>query len=82
LLLPTGLCFSVLPGVPIPPSLKNIYKELEDDVPGFNAPQHGYLMGWAEQGVLLLNAVLTVRAGQANSHKEQGWEELTDTVIK
>ncbi len=75
-----GMCFSVQHGVPVPPSLKNIYKELHDDV-GFEIPNHGYLLSWAEQGVLLLNTVLTVRAGAANSHKGKGWETFTDTVI-
>lgn len=77
-----GLCFSVLPGVPAPPSLVNIYKELATDIPGFVRPSHGYLAGWADQGVLLLNACLTVRKGQANSHKDKGWEKITDAVIK
>jgi len=77
-----GLCFSVLPGVAIPPSLVNIYKELENDIEGFQAPKHGYLMGWAKQGVLLLNACLTVVASQANSHKDKGWEKFTDAVIR
>jgi uracil-DNA glycosylase len=76
-----GLAFSVLPGVPPPPSLLNIYKELHDDV-GFHIPQHGCLVPWAEQGVLLLNAVLTVRAHLANSHQGKGWETFTDTVIR
>lgn len=77
-----GLCFSVPPGVPPPPSLLNMYKELETDIPGFKAPGHGNLCGWARQGVLLLNAVLTVRCNNANSHKDQGWEQVTDAVIK
>ncbi|MHA0034989.1 uracil-DNA glycosylase [Deinococcus sp. PESE-13] len=77
-----GLSFSVRPGVRVPPSLRNIYKELTEDIPGFVAPKHGYLRSWAEQGVLLLNAVLTVRAGQANSHQGKGWEHFTDAVIK
>ncbi|XP_067936809.1 uracil-DNA glycosylase-like [Watersipora subatra] len=77
-----GLSFSVLPGNPIPPSLQNIYKELASDIPGFKAPNHGYLMGWAQQGVLLLNSVLTVRAGERNSHKDKGWETFTDAVIQ
>lgn len=77
-----GLCFSVPPGVSIPPSLVNIYKELTSDIDGFQAPKHGYLMGWAKQGVLLLNACLTVVASQANSHKDKGWEKFTDAVIK
>ncbi len=76
-----GLCFSVKPGVPAPPSLKNIFKELKDelDIP---IPDTGYLMPWAKQGVLMLNTVLTVRAGEANSHKGLGWETLTDRVIE
>lgn len=77
-----GLCFSVLPGVPPPPSLVNMYKEAATDVPGFRIPKHGYLVGWAKQGVLMLNAVLTVRAHKPNSHKSQGWESFTDAVIK
>ncbi|XP_067000269.2 uracil-DNA glycosylase [Anabrus simplex] len=77
-----GLCFSVPRGVDPPPSLLNIYKELEDDIPGFKRPSHGNLTGWAEQGVLLLNAVLTVKSHSANSHKDKGWEQLTDAVIK
>ena len=76
-----GLSFSVQPGVKIPPSLRNIYKELEDDL-GLSPVEHGSLIAWAEQGVLLLNTVLTVREGQANSHRQQGWEQLTDTIIK
>ena len=76
-----GLSFSVQPDVPVPPSLKNIYKELEDDL-GCPPVNHGYLKKWADQGVLLLNTVLTVRAGQAHSHKGKGWEELTDHVIR
>ena len=70
-----GLCFSVKPEVEIPPSLVNIYKELHDDL-GCVIPNHGYLTKWAEQGVLMLNTVLTVRAHQANSHRGIGWEEL------
>ncbi|XP_076345585.1 uracil-DNA glycosylase-like isoform X3 [Tachypleus tridentatus] len=77
-----GLAFSVQEGVARPPSLINIYKELESDIPGFTAPLHGNLTGWARQGVLLLNACLTVRAQHPNSHKDQGWESLTDAVIK
>jgi len=77
-----GLSFSVRPGVPVPPSLRNIYKELQTDLPGFTPPRHGYLRAWAEQGVLLLNAVLTVREGQPNSHANQGWEAVTDAVIR
>ena len=76
-----GLAFSVGKNVEIPPSLQNIYKELHDDM-GCTIPNHGYLVDWAKQGVLLLNTVLTVRARQANSHKGRGWEELTDTIIK
>ena len=70
-----GLCFSVKPGVAVPPSLLNIYKELKSDL-GFVPPEHGNLMHWAEQGVLLLNAVLTVTAGQAASHQGRGWERF------
>ena len=76
-----GLCFSVLPGVDIPPSLVNIYKELQDDL-GCYIPNNGYLEKWAHQGVLLLNTVLTVRAHQANSHRGIGWEEFTDAAIR
>jgi uracil-DNA glycosylase len=76
-----GLCFSVKPGVAIPPSLVNIYKELQDDL-GIEPPQHGYLQSWAEQGVLLLNSVLTVERGQAGSHQNKGWERFTDQIIK
>ena len=76
-----GLCFSVKPEVSIPPSLVNIYKELEDDL-GCYIPNNGYLEKWARQGVLMLNTVLTVRAHQANSHKEIGWEQFTDAAIK
>lgn len=77
-----GLSFSVQKGVAIPPSLKNIYKELETDIEGFKTPQHGNLMHWAEQGVLLLNATLTVRASEAGSHQNRGWEIFTDEIIK
>lgn len=77
-----GLCFSVRPGVAPPPSLANIFKEAVSDVPGFEIPKHGYLAAWARQGVLLLNAVLTVRAHEPNSHKNHGWETFTDAVIK
>lgn len=77
-----GMCFSVRAGVRTPPSLVNIYKELETDIPGFERPAHGYLMPWAEQGVLLINAVLTVRAHEANSHQGRGWEQFTDAVIR
>ncbi|TNM27751.1 uracil-DNA glycosylase [Streptomyces sedi] len=76
-----GLCFSVRPGVRVPPSLRNIYKEMHAEL-GLPIPDNGYLMPWARQGVLLLNAVLTVRAGEANSHKGQGWERFTDAVIR
>lgn len=76
-----GLCFSVKPEVDIPPSLVNIYKELHDDL-GCYIPDNGYLKKWAEQGVLMLNTVLTVRAHQANSHKGIGWEEFTDAAIR
>jgi len=76
-----GLCFSVNEGIPIPPSLKNIYKEIENDL-GNPVPVTGNLEHWADQGVLLLNAVLTVRAKQAGSHKKKGWETFTDSVIK
>lgn len=75
-----GLCFSVKKGVPLPPSLVNIYKEISDDL-GVTMPSHGELTGWARQGVLLLNTVLTVRDGQPNSHKDKGWEFFTDRVI-
>jgi len=76
-----GLCFSVKPNVEIPPSLVNIYQELHDDL-GCKIPNNGYLVKWAEQGVLLLNTVLTVRAHQANSHRGIGWEQFTDAVIE
>ena len=76
-----GLCFSVLPGIRIPPSLSNIYREIESDL-GIAKPAHGYLQSWADQGVLLLNAVLTVERGQAGSHQGKGWEQFTDTIIK
>lgn len=76
-----GLCFSVLPGVALPPSLKNIYKELASDA-GVTPPKHGCLEAWARRGVLMLNAVLTVRAHQPNSHKDRGWETFTDAVIR
>ena len=75
-----GLCFSVKPDVEIPPSLVNIYQELHDDL-GCYIPNNGYLVKWAEQGVLMLNTVLTVRAHQANSHRGIGWEEFTDAAI-
>jgi uracil-DNA glycosylase len=76
-----GLCFSVRPGVPPPPSLVNIYKELESDL-GIRRARHGTLEAWAAQGVLLLNSVLTVSAGEAASHKDRGWERFTDAVIR
>jgi uracil-DNA glycosylase len=76
-----GMSFSVKPGVKIPPSLRNMYKELAEDI-GCSIPTSGYLESWAQQGVLLLNTVLTVRAGQANSHKGMGWETFTDAVIQ
>ncbi|RBO12230.1 uracil-DNA glycosylase [Pantoea sp. 3_1284] len=76
-----GLAFSVLPGVAIPPSLLNMYKELEQDIDGFQRPQHGFLESWATQGVMLLNTVLTVEAGKAHSHARLGWETFTDRVI-
>jgi uracil-DNA glycosylase len=75
-----GLSFSVRPGVKPPASLRNIYKELETDV-GFRIPNNGYLAPWAEQGMLMLNAVLTVRAGEPNSHRGKGWEIFTDAII-
>ncbi|SSY80712.1 uracil-DNA glycosylase [Alysiella crassa] len=77
-----GLAFSVREGVQIPPSLVNIYKELGDDIAGFTAPTHGCLNRWAEQGVLLLNTTLTVRAHEANSHAQYGWQTFTDRVIE
>ncbi|NDL65700.1 uracil-DNA glycosylase [Acerihabitans arboris] len=76
-----GLSFSVRPGVPAPPSLVNIYKELANDIPGFAKPEHGCLQSWAGQGVMLLNTVLTVEAGKAHSHASLGWETFTDKVI-
>ncbi len=75
-----GLSFSVRPGVKKPPSLRNIYKELKEDL-GIPTPEHGYLKKWTEEGVLLLNAVLTVREGEAHSHKNIGWENFTDRII-
>src|SRR5690554_6714264 len=75
-----GLCFSVSPGVPVPPSLRNMYKELERDL-GIAPAEHGWLMPWARQGVLLLNAVLTVEEGRAGSHQGKGWEGFTDHVV-
>jgi uracil-DNA glycosylase len=76
-----GLCFSVRKGIPKPPSLVNIYKEIEDDC-GVKMPEHGDLTGWAKQGVLLLNATLTVQQHMAGSHQNKGWEEFTDAVIR
>ncbi|GGA33873.1 uracil-DNA glycosylase 2 [Kroppenstedtia guangzhouensis] len=76
-----GLSFSVRPGVPLPPSLKNMFKELEEDL-GHPVPNNGHLIPWARQGVLMLNTVLTVRAHEPNSHKNKGWETLTDAIIQ
>ena len=76
-----GLCFSVLPGVPHPPSLRNMFKELQQEYPDYQIPAHGCLQAWAEQGVLLLNTVLTVEQGKAHSHSKLGWERFTDSVI-
>ncbi|GGN96273.1 uracil-DNA glycosylase [Saccharibacillus kuerlensis] len=76
-----GLSFSVLPGVRIPPSLRNMYKEMASDL-GVPVPDHGYLIHWAEEGVLLLNTVLTVREGQAASHQKLGWQRFTDAIIQ
>lgn len=77
-----GLSFSVLPGVKMPPSLRNMYKELAEDIEGFVIPDHGYLESWAKQGVLLLNTVLTVEEGKAHSHAKFGWETFTDSIIE
>lgn len=77
-----GLSFSVLPGVKVPPSLANMYKELASDIDGFQIPAHGYLQEWASQGVLLLNTVLTVEQGKAHSHAKSGWETFTDRMIE
>ncbi|CCO36857.1 uracil-DNA glycosylase [Rhizoctonia solani AG-1 IB] len=77
-----GLCFSVRPGVQVPPSLRNMYKEIKSSYPAFEPPKHGYLTSWANQGVLLLNTSLTVRASQAGSHAGKGWETFTDAVVK
>ncbi|MGR5064149.1 uracil-DNA glycosylase [Photobacterium sp. DNB22_13_2] len=77
-----GLSFSVRPGVKVPPSLANMYKELITDIDGFTPPNHGFLQGWAEQGVLLLNTVLTVEQGNAHSHAKIGWEVFTDRLIE
>lgn len=76
-----GLSFSVRPGIKTPPSLVNMYKELEKDIIGFERPTHGYLLSWAQQGVLLLNTVLTVEQGKAHSHAHLGWETFTDKII-
>ena len=76
-----GMAFSVKPGVQIPPSLLNMYKEINSEF-GYPIPKTGYLMKWAEQGVLLLNTVLTVRSGEANSHQNKGWEIFTDEIIR
>lgn len=76
-----GLCFSVLPGVVVPPSLRNMYQELQTDV-GMSVPDHGCLTSWAEQGVLLLNATLTVEQGNAGAHQRQGWEQFTDRAVQ
>lgn len=76
-----GLSFSVRRGIPAPPSLVNIYKEMKDDL-GFPIPNHGCLEKWAREGVLLLNTVLTVRKGEANSHRDKGWEQFTDHIIR
>lgn len=76
-----GLSFSVQKGIAIPPSLKNMYKELAEEFPGYIIPNHGNLTAWADQGVLLLNATLTVRAHEAGSHQNKGWETFTDHVI-
>jgi uracil-DNA glycosylase len=76
-----GLCFSVRPGIKPPPSLVNMFKELRDDL-GCRIPNNGYLKHWAEQGILMLNAVLTVRAHEPNSHKNKGWEQFTDMIIR
>lgn len=77
-----GLAFSIASGKAVPPSLRNIYKELHADVPGFKIPLHGHLIQWAHQGVLLLNTTLTVREHQAGSHQKKGWEFFTDAVIR
>ncbi|PCS23586.1 Uracil-DNA glycosylase, family 1 [Candidatus Enterovibrio escicola] len=77
-----GICFSVLPGIKQPPSLMNVYKELAQDIEGFFIPNHGFLKSWANQGVLLLNTVLTVEQGNAHSHAHLGWETFTDRVME
>ncbi|KIP08062.1 hypothetical protein PHLGIDRAFT_29787 [Phlebiopsis gigantea 11061_1 CR5-6] len=76
-----GLCFSVPQGVPVPPSLRNIYKEIKNEYSEFDPPKHGNLTAWAQNGVLLLNTCLTVKAGDAGSHQKHGWEEFTDRVV-
>ncbi|MET0622296.1 MAG: uracil-DNA glycosylase [Pyrinomonadaceae bacterium] len=76
-----GLCFSVKPGVAVPGSLRNVFKELKSDIKGFRVPNNGYLASWAEQGMLMLNTVLTVRARAIGSHRGKGWETFTDAVI-
>jgi len=76
-----GLCFSVPPGAAIPPSLRNIYAEIKAEYPEFDPPKHGHLTPWADNGVLMLNTCLTVRAAQAGSHSNKGWEEFTDKVV-
>jgi uracil-DNA glycosylase len=77
-----GLCFSVKPPIKPPPSLANMFKELKSEQPSFKVPNNGYLVPWAKQGMLMINAVLTVRAHTPNSHKDKGWETFTDAVIK
>ena len=77
-----GLCFSVNDGIKIPPSLQNVFKELEQDIPGFVPPKSGNLEHWAREGILLLNAILTVEAAQPGSHKDAGWQYFTDAVIQ
>jgi uracil-DNA glycosylase len=77
-----GLCFSVKPGVAVPGSLRNIFKELQSDIRGFRIPNNGYLVSWAKQGILMLNTVLTVRARSIGSHRGKGWETFTDAVIE
>ena len=77
-----GLCFSVKPQIKIPPSLVNIYKELSTDIEGFQIPNHGYLVNWAQQGILMLNTVLTVEQGKAHSHAKAGWEIFTTHVLE
>lgn len=77
-----GLCFSVLPGIKIPPSLRNMYKELTTDIDGFATPDHGFLVEWAQQGILMLNTVLTVEQAKAHSHAKSGWETFTDHVVE